>query len=158
MTPTDDDPLDAGLDALYAEYMACCCPCRFPRFRALAKQWGMQSGILSSADRDRLVWLFDQKVPLSNKHDAMGGWEATCAVCGASISFGAVESSPGGWVEYLVVTPTAPDLGAPLERPLLRCRPWRSTGPDYGSFIPAASRAYRLVELEEWLAWMRARA
>ena len=45
----------ATLDTLYADYLARGCPCRFPRFRAVAKQWGLPPGILSSEDRDGLV-------------------------------------------------------------------------------------------------------
>ena len=153
-----DDPFHAALDALYDFYLANGCPCRFPRFRALGKQWGLPSGMLSSADRDQLVAHFERRVPLDNKRDAPAGWEAECGRCGGTVRWGWVESSPGGSVEYLTLSPGQPDIGAKLEPPALRCRPWRMTGPGYGSVLKTAGRSYTLVEDDEWFAWLRALA
>ncbi len=154
----DHEELVRAVERLYDSYLDGGCPCRFPRFRALARQWGLTSGVLSSEDRDRLVQRFRARVPLRDVHAAPAGWRATCECCEAAVEFGSVESSPGGTVEYISLDTHAADLGAPLVQPLFRCRPWRATGPGYGEFVQRAGRIYVFVEIEAWVEWLRARA
>jgi hypothetical protein len=147
----------ATLDTLYADYLTRGCPCRFPRFRAVAKQWGLPPGILSSEDRDGLVGVFEANVPLVDRRTDFDGWEATCAKCGASVRMGrAVSSRAETWVDYLMITAVQADVGARLEQPLVRCRPWRIVGPGSEGIMLEAGRKYPLVDETEWLAWMRA--
>jgi hypothetical protein len=151
------DTMRATLDTLYEDYLARGCPCRFPRFRAVAKQWGLPSGIVSSEDRDGLVGVFEEKVPLVERRTDEGGWNATCAKCDASVRMGRAVSSHGETsADYLMITTAQPDVGARLEQPLVRCRPWRIVGPGSEGIMVEAGRKYPFVDEADWLAWMRA--
>ena len=153
--------------ALVEYYLDKGCPCRFPRFRAIAKRdtSGVAGGAFRSDEQLMLIRAFEQKVPLVNKQ-ALEGWagpmtdatyEAKCGVCDSFVARYANEFAPGAWVEMLAIRKPKglADIGAPAEQGrVFRPRPFVPMGPGMTGMYRAA-QAYPFMEEDQWLAWMR---
>src|ERR1035438_448473 len=126
--PSVSDPFFDELLALIDEYVAKACPCRFPRFRAIAKRdtSGVAGGAFRSDEQLMLIRAFEQKVPLVNKQ-ALEGWagpmtdgtyEAACGVCGSFLARYANEFASGAWVDMLAIRKPKglEDIGARAEQ------------------------------------------
>jgi hypothetical protein len=161
------DPFQAKVDALIDDYLSVGCPCRFPRFRALAKRdtSGAAGGYFIGYDQQALHSAFERRAPIVGKK-GLGPYaepqpqfySATCEKCGSTIERSSEEIANNAWVDWLVIRkkPEVSELGAPLQGKALRCRPLSPAGPGQTG-MDRASREYPLVEEDEWFKWMRER-
>lgn len=155
------DDFEAQLEALVGGFLSDGgCPCRFPRFRATVRRDTSRAcdGNFTTIEQRRLIFLYEQKVPLRDKRDVEFGWQAICARCGSTARYGANEFRYGGWIDYLTITkpPEVKDIGAPVGAIVYRASGWISASGET-SGMDAASRTYPLMPREDWLRWMRER-
>lgn len=150
----------AKMSSLYDFYAEHGCPCRFPRFRAVAARDTREVGApgYSTLDQQALVTLFDVKVPLRDRVNVVDGHRASCAVCGSAIFRFGVEYFKNAFIEYLRVDkhPSVGDVGAGVAGPLPRCWPFFHLGPDT-SDRALVEASYPRLSIDDWFAWMRAR-
>jgi hypothetical protein len=147
------------LEALFTDFLDDGgCPCRYPRFRSTVRRDTTCAcgGSFTTAEQRDLIYLYEHRLELRDKQDAPHGWEAFCVRCGSAARFSANEFSPGAWIEYLVVTRAAGvrDRGAPAGNLVYRTGAWISPGPAMAG-QQLATKAFPLMPLDEWLAWMR---
>jgi hypothetical protein len=157
------------LDALVDEYLTIGCPCRFPRFRAIAAREtvGICGGSFTSEEQRGLIRAFERRVtvveqqPLEELEQISPGmWRAKCGVCGSNVRRAYNEYSPGGYIDWLIIKrkPGLTDLGAPIEKNrTFRPRPFVAPGPGMTG-MAGASRAFPFMEEDAWFEWMRERA
>jgi hypothetical protein len=142
------------------------CPCRFPRFRSIAKRdTGRSLGVsCRGIDQSALIVAFEAHAPLSDRR-ALGPfsaplesmWQASCLRCSSRVERSSNEIVPGGWADYLVIrrAPELTELGANVDR-LYRCRPLVRLGQGAPNAREAA-RLYPLIGEDEWFAWLSLR-
>ncbi len=169
MSAAYDVRLAARLDELMEYALSLGCPCRFPRVRAVTARdtRNAAGGAFTSADQRELIHAFERKVPIIEKRPLEifqqvreGLWLGKCGKCGALLRRAYEEFSPGGTIDWLMITRAkdVPDLGAPLvDGRVLRCRPLEAPGPGMQG-MAKASQVFPFLEEDEWFAWIRERA
>jgi hypothetical protein len=141
-------------------------PCRFPRFRSIAKRdTGRSLGVSCKGDdHSALIIAFEAHAPLSDRR-ALGPyseplesmWQASCLRCSSQLERSSNEVVPGGWADYLVIRRASEltELGANVDK-LYRCRPLVTLGQGTLNAREAA-RLYPLISENEWFAWLSLR-
>lgn len=157
------EAFSGAMQELYAHYLAHGCPCRFPRFRAMAARDTKEVSApgFTTFDHQALVTLFDDKVPIRERVDVSAGHLGVCVECGSTVRRWGDELFRGAFLEHLVIEPAAGlvDVGAPVTGPLPHAWPFYFVGPeDHGSGRALVEAAYPALDLDAWFAWMRALA
>jgi len=136
------------------------CPCRYPRFRSTVRRdtHGAAGGSFTTAEQRDLIFLYERRMELRDKKDAPYGWEAFCSRCGSAARYASNEFSPGGFIDYLVVTKAAglAEIGARVGNFVPHSGGWICPGPEMAG-MQLASKAFPFMPFEEWLRWMRER-
>lgn len=152
----------ARVEALFDRYLALGCPCRFPRFRALVEeQYAPAMGPpLLAQDQQALIYVFDRRVPLTDREKKPMGHRGRCEKCGARVERWYVEHFKGAWIEYLTIAPApgAVEIGAPVDTPIPHCRSFVPAGPMDGRNRnnSEAESDHPGVRLDDWFAWLEA--
>ena len=142
------------------------CPCRYPRFRSIARRDTSKSLGLPSRGEDQiaLIAAFEALAPIGTRSalgpysaPVEGMWQATCLRCSSQLERSSNEFAPGGWADYLVIrrASTATDLGAQVNQ-VYRCRPLIPLGQGTLNMRDAA-RLYPFIEEDAWFDWLRER-
>ena len=155
---TDTADLARGLAETLRAYLAAGCPCRYPRFVALAGR-ELPAGVGDFAQQS-LIFQFDQAIPLVDKRGGGPAWEGRCSRCGSRVQRWAEELAMSSWLDHLRITPATglDPLGAPLATPVPRCGGFFAASSGVSRRrVADAEAAYPWLPEAAWFAWLRAR-
>lgn len=159
-TTITNEAFAAGLANVVDSMLERACPCRFLRFRATVARDTREIGApgYTCFEQQMLVRLFDQKVPrVALKR--IDEWRETgrCGVCAAAFERRGEEVFRDAWIEYAVITPELPDIGAPLHTPPPHCFPFFAAGPEQRRDLRhLVELHYPAIGPEQWLDWLAA--
>jgi hypothetical protein len=154
-----ETPSAADLEELFDLYFGHGCPCRFPRFRAMAAldlkevgawDWGV-------SDVGDLLEVFDRRVRVLENTREDFAMRGQCELCGATVVRFGIPVFRDSFLERAHITPGAlPDVGAAADWPLPICGHVFHAGP--GNVTrnekERIQSAYPRLQPRDWLAYM----